>query len=201
LLIGDSSKSETTSNASKVPSLTSLSSAPKVEEFTPPEPRPHDPYPGYYLLPSGKYAAYDAEYYQTFYKKWQADYNKYVRDLEKGKIKGFEALDEDEATGVNAMEEMEKAKVGIQALEERKALTKGGNEAKAPKMNIKVCNQYIMISHVMIFSRVLHSAEERNQDISFPHCLQKRIKTGRHWKNRSRKVEETGKKPETNMVC
>jgi hypothetical protein len=152
------------------------------------------------MLPSGKYAAYDAQYYQTFYKKWQVDYNKYVRDLEKGKVKGFEALDEDEATGVNAMEEMEKARVGIQALEERKALTKGGNEAKAPKMNIKVDNQY-MISHVLIFFRVLHSAEERNRGISFPHCLQKHIKTGRHWKRRLHRVGETGRRLETNMVC
>lgn len=115
----------------------SLSSAPQIDEFTPPEPTPQDPYPGYYLLPSGKYAAYDAEYYQTFYKKWKTDYDKYVRDLEKGKIKGFEGLDEDKAMGVNAMEEMEKARAGIQELEQRKALTQGEDEPKAPKMNIK----------------------------------------------------------------
>lgn len=116
----------------------SFSSAPKVEEFVPPEPTQQDPYPGYYLLPSGKYAAYETAYYQTFYKQWQKDYDKYVRDLEKGKVKGFEALDEEEATEANAMEEMEKAKVSVKELEERRALTKGSDEVQLPKMNIKV---------------------------------------------------------------
>jgi len=60
-----------------------------------------------------------------------------VRDLEKGKIKGFEELDEERAMGVNAMEEMEKARVSIQELEKRKALTKGEDDPQAPKMNIK----------------------------------------------------------------
>lgn len=138
LMLAESSSSRSQITTDTKFSLSTLSSAPKIEEFTPPEPTPQDPYPGYYLLPSGKYAAYDAVYYETFYKKWQAEFDKYVRDLEKGKIKGFEELDEDKATGVNAMEEMEKARVGIQEREERKALTKGSNDVQAPKMNIKV---------------------------------------------------------------
>jgi len=103
----------------------------------PPEPTPQDEYPGYYRLPSGKWAAYDAEYYQKFYKKWQADYDKYVRDLEKGKMKGFEDLDEESATGVNAMEEMAKAREEIQVNEERKALTQAKDQTAGPKMNVK----------------------------------------------------------------
>lgn len=118
-------------------SLPSISSAPKIEEFVPPEPTPQDEYPGYYRLPSGKWAAYDAEYYQKFYKKWQADYDKYVRDLEKGKIKGFEDLDEESARGINAMEEMAKAREEIQVTEERKALTQAKDQTAGPRMNIK----------------------------------------------------------------
>jgi len=103
----------------------------------PPEPTPQDEYPGYYRLPSGKWAAYDPEYYQKFYQKWQVEYNKYVRDLEKGKIKGFEDLDEESATGVNAMEEMAKAREEIQVKEERKALTQAKDQTEGPRMNIK----------------------------------------------------------------
>ena len=117
--------------------LPSVSSAPKIEEFVPPEPTPQDEYPGYYRLPSGKWAAYDAEYYQKFYQKWQADYDRYVRDLEKGKIKGFEDLDEESARGVNAMEEMAKAREEIQVTEERKALTQAKDQTAGPRMNIK----------------------------------------------------------------
>jgi len=118
-------------------SLPSISSAPRIEDFVPPEPTPQDEYPGYYRLPSGTWAAYDAEYYQKFYRKWQADYDKYVRDLEKGKIKGFEDLDEESTRGVDAMEEMAKAREEIQVKEERKALTQAQDQSAAPKMNIK----------------------------------------------------------------
>jgi len=117
--------------------LPSISSAPKIEEFVPPEPTPQDEYPGYYRLPSGNWAAHDPEYYQKFYRKWQAEYDKYVRDLEKGKIKGFEDLDEEDARGVDAMEEMAKAREEIQVKEERKALTQAQDETAAPRMNIK----------------------------------------------------------------
>lgn len=103
----------------------------------PPAPTPQDEYPGYYRLPSGKWAAYDPVYYQGFYQKWQADYDKYVRDLEKGKIKGFEELDEENATGVNAMEEMARTREEIQVKEERKALTQAKDQTAAPRMNIK----------------------------------------------------------------
>lgn len=60
-----------------------------------------------------------------------------MRDLEKGKIKGFEDLDEDNAAGVNAMEEMAKAREEIQVREERKALTQAKDQDTGPKMNIK----------------------------------------------------------------
>lgn len=115
-----------------------ISSAPKIEEYIPPEPTPNDPYPGYYQLPSGTWAAYDPTYYQQFYNKWKADYDRELRALER-KAKGFEDADADDTQEVNALREMEKAKKEVQEREEKKALTQGaGGEPVAPKMNIKV---------------------------------------------------------------
>ncbi|BEJ14200.1 hypothetical protein CspHIS471_0313740 [Cutaneotrichosporon sp. HIS471] len=45
------------------PKPTNISSAPAVSEFVPPAPTPNDPYPGYYQLPSGSWAAHDPTYY------------------------------------------------------------------------------------------------------------------------------------------
>lgn len=101
------------------------------------QPTPEDPYPGYYLLPSGQWAAHDPAYYKKHYDKWKREYDAHVRALEKGKIKGFEGADG--AEEVNALKEMEKAKVEIQEREERKALTAAPDAVpEAPKMNIKV---------------------------------------------------------------
>ncbi|KAI0807540.1 mitotic checkpoint regulator, MAD2B-interacting-domain-containing protein [Fomes fomentarius] len=144
--------SSSSSSASSTPKLSSVSSAPpvstalglpaytaapKVDDFVPPEPTPEDPYPGYYLLPSGQWAAYDPAYYKKFYVKWKKEYDAHVRALEKGTVKGFEGAEE-QASEVNALKEMEKAKKEIQELEERKALTTAaGAVPPAPKMNIK----------------------------------------------------------------
>lgn len=109
-----------------------------MDDFVPPEPTPEDPYPGYYLLPSGQWAAYDPPYYKKFYGRWKKEYDAHVRALEKGTVKGFEGAEE-QASEVNALKEMEKAKKEIQELEERKALTTAaGAVPPAPKMNIKV---------------------------------------------------------------
>ncbi|KAI0094037.1 mitotic checkpoint regulator, MAD2B-interacting-domain-containing protein [Irpex rosettiformis] len=114
-----------------------ISSAPKIEEFVPPESTANDPYPGYYLLPTGSWAAYDPAYYQKFYKKWKKEYDDHVRALEKGIEKGFQGA-EDSATEVNALKEMERARKEVQEREEKKALTMGTEDAPvAPKMNIK----------------------------------------------------------------
>ncbi|EJT48608.1 hypothetical protein A1Q1_02335 [Trichosporon asahii var. asahii CBS 2479] len=45
----------------------SVTSAPAVADFVPPEPTAADPYPGYYQLPSGQWAAYDPAYYAKFF--------------------------------------------------------------------------------------------------------------------------------------
>ncbi|KZT09492.1 uncharacterized protein LAESUDRAFT_810502 [Laetiporus sulphureus 93-53] len=127
-----------TSPALALPLLPGVSSAPKVDDFAPPEPSPQDPYPGYYMLPSGVWAAYDPEYYRTYYDRWKREYDEHVRALEKGVVKGFEAIETEGAEEINASRVMEKAKKEIQEREERKALTTGDAEVPAaPKMNIK----------------------------------------------------------------
>ncbi len=55
------------------PSRPLISSAPTVADFVPPPPTPSDPYPGYYLLPSGSWAAYEPAYYHSFFPDNQPD--------------------------------------------------------------------------------------------------------------------------------
>ncbi|KAF5380929.1 hypothetical protein D9615_003987 [Tricholomella constricta] len=118
-------------------SIPSLSSAPLVPIFEPPEPSQTDEYPGYYQLPSGAWAAHDPVYYAKFVKKWHDEYNAHVRAMEKGMVKGFEGLDTASVEEVNAMKVMEKAKREIKEREERKAITQGADGGPvAPKMNI-----------------------------------------------------------------
>ncbi|KAH9934995.1 mitotic checkpoint regulator, MAD2B-interacting-domain-containing protein [Fomitopsis serialis] len=106
------------SSPPKLPLIPGVSSAPKIEDFVPPEPTPQDSYPGYYMLPTGAWAAYDPDYYRKFYDKWKKDYDNHVR--------GQRDLGDGEGE-----EE-------IQDREEKKALTTGGADVPvAPKMNIK----------------------------------------------------------------
>ena len=44
-----------------------ITSAPTVADFVPPVPSHNDPYPGYYQTPSGPWAAYDPDYYHSFF--------------------------------------------------------------------------------------------------------------------------------------
>ncbi|KAG6886048.1 hypothetical protein C0992_004705 [Termitomyces sp. T32_za158] len=131
------SSAKAAQSSSSSNSTPSLSSAPDVPTFEIPEPSQTDEYPGYYQLPSGAWAAHDPAYYAKFVKKWQAEYDKHVRALEKGMIKGFEDLESAEVEDVNAMAEMERAKREIQEREERKAITQGaGGAPAAPRMTI-----------------------------------------------------------------
>jgi proline-rich protein PRCC len=133
-------------SSSSSTTLQSLSSAPTVDDFTPPEPTPTDPYPGYYLLPSGSWAPHDPIYYKSFYDQWTKDYNAHVRALEKGSVRGFEGYDayaaasEDGTHEVDMSKEMERAKKEIKEREEKKALTGGAakeGQLAEPRMNIK----------------------------------------------------------------
>jgi proline-rich protein PRCC len=140
LHVPDSASSSSRKSAiPSVKSFGSVSSAPKVEVFVPPEPTQQDEYPGYYKLPSGDWAAYDTSYYKKYYDKWKKEYDSHVRALEKG-TRGFEDYDQDRAAEVNAAAEMERAKVEVKEREERKALTTGeaGADAAKPNMNVQV---------------------------------------------------------------
>lgn len=133
--------SSSSTPASSIPSSSKVSvlSAPNIPVFEPPDPSPQDEYPGYYKLPSGKWAAHDAQVYGRFLKKWQTDYNKQVRALEKGVDRGFEGADSADTANVNAMEETERMQKIHKDREERKKLTQGDSDEPAqPKMAITV---------------------------------------------------------------
>ncbi|KDR81647.1 hypothetical protein GALMADRAFT_58556 [Galerina marginata CBS 339.88] len=165
-----SSSSETTT----IPSRPSLSSAPSLPTFEPPEPTPTDSYPGYYQLPSGAWAAYEAEYYGKFMKKWEKEYNAHVRALEKGTIKGFEGLKDAAVEEIDALKEMEKAKKDIQEREARKAITQGaGGGPVAPKMNINASKTSGVARSRHQLSTLLKEAYENRE------ALEERIAQGK----------------------
>lgn len=59
--------------------------------------------------------------------------------MEKGAVKGFEGLDTAAVEEVDAMKEMERAKIELKDREEKKAVTKGADGGPiAPKMTINV---------------------------------------------------------------
>ena len=149
------------SNESTSSSLSLLSAAPSLPTFELPEPTQTDPYPGYYQLSSGVWAAYDSEYYAKFMKKWEHDYNSQLRALEKGAIKGFEGLEDAAVEEIDALKEMEKAKKEIQEKEEKKAVTRGaGGGPVAPKMNINVrCSQ--LVGDIYFFILTISSSSRR----------------------------------------
>ncbi|TFK29973.1 hypothetical protein FA15DRAFT_190574 [Coprinopsis marcescibilis] len=133
-LKGTTSKQSASTSLASIPSM---SAAPSLPEFKPPEPSPYDPYPGYYQLPSGAWAQYDTEYFARFTKKWKKEYDNHVRALEKGVERGFEGMNDAGVQEVDPALEMEKAKKEIKEREERKALTAGaGAGPAAPKMKI-----------------------------------------------------------------
>ncbi|KAJ6496704.1 mitotic checkpoint regulator, MAD2B-interacting-domain-containing protein [Mycena vitilis] len=145
--------------ASSSSSIRTLSSAPVIPKFELPEPTPTDPYPGYYTLPSGAWAAYEPEYYSKFTKKWQAEYNAHVRALEKGQVKGFEGLDKAAVEEVDAMKEMEKAKLEIQERESRKAVTRGADGApSAPNIKLTASKQSGIARSRHQLATMLHEA-------------------------------------------
>ncbi|KAH9484247.1 hypothetical protein JR316_0003727 [Psilocybe cubensis] len=165
---------------------TTISSAPALPTFEIPEPTPTDQYPGYYQLPSGQWAAHDPEYYDKFVKKWQKEYNDYVRALEKGTIKGFEGLQDAAVEEVDALKEMEKAKKEIQEREEKKAITQGaGGVPVAPKMNINASKTSGIARSRHQLSTLLKEAYENRE------ALEERIAQGK--RNRKEAGNKYGK--------
>lgn len=92
-----------------------------------------------------------------------------MRSLERGE-RGFEDYDEDAAGEVDAAAEMERAKVQVKELEERKALTKGDqDELDKPRMNIQACCYERFLCRLVADRsnfRALNWAGERAQDTS-----------------------------------
>jgi len=138
----DSSASTRNSTGIASSSTSTITAAPIVPDFKVPEPSLADPNPGYYQLPSGAWAAHDPEYYESFRKKWEKQYNDYVRALEKGTIKGFEGADGPDVESVDAAREMEKAKKEVKEREERKAISRvaqGAPDQPKMKMTVSLC--------------------------------------------------------------
>jgi len=102
-----------------------------------------DPYPGYYQRLSGEWAAYDPEYYKTFWEQWQGDvYGDNDSAGGKGKRKKREwEGKEDQMVSADASEEAKKGQIAER--EAKKNLT-GSAPALAvvhgdakPRMNIQ----------------------------------------------------------------
>ncbi|KAI6005622.1 mitotic checkpoint regulator, MAD2B-interacting-domain-containing protein [Pisolithus albus] len=74
--------------------------------------------------PSGAYAPYDADYYASYARKWQAEYDKRIRELEKSQYNP----QTDDMQDVDMAAEMEKARQEIQDAD---------GEPEMPKMNVK----------------------------------------------------------------
>nr|GAT58651.1 predicted protein [Mycena chlorophos] len=155
----EGTSSSTLAAAASSSSRPTISSAPVVPTFEPPEPTPTDPYPGYYTLPSGAWAAYDPEYYAKFQKKWQKEYDAHVRALEKGRVKGFEELDQTEVEEIDAAREMEKAKKEVQEREARKAVTAGaGAGPSAPNIKLTASKSSRIANTRHQLATMLHQA-------------------------------------------
>ena len=162
---GATKSSNGSASSSSLSSLSLPSAAPSLPTFEPPEPSETDPYPGYYQLPSGVWAAHDPEYYGKFMKKWEHDYNSQLRALEKGTIKGFEGLADAPVEEIDALKEMEKAKKEIQEREEKKAVTRGAEGGPvAPKMNINVCCIDSWSATIFFFSLTISLRHLGDQD-------------------------------------
>ncbi|KAF9013856.1 mitotic checkpoint regulator, MAD2B-interacting-domain-containing protein [Cyathus striatus] len=174
--LGITSKSFNVPSSAKTSSSSSrpISAAPEVPTFELPEPKPTDPYPGYYQLPSGSWAAYDTDYYEKFMKKWKDEYDAHVRALEKGQVRGFEGYEQGEVENIDAAAEMEKAKREVKEREERKAITKGaGGAAEQPKMKISASKLSGIARSRHQLSTLLKEAYENRE------ALEERIAEGR----------------------
>lgn len=123
-------------SSSKVTSSSSImiTAAPKVEEFIPPDPTQGDPYPGYFKMPNGQWAAYDPEYYYSFARTWT---QQATEEKGRSRQRDVNAVDSDSLQEVSAMDEASQTRAEIEA---RKDLTADviRSGPKAPNMKITV---------------------------------------------------------------
>jgi len=123
-------------SSSKVTSSSSIriTAAPKVEEFIPPDPTPDDPYPGYFKMPNGQWAAYDPEYYYSIARTWTQPA---TEEKDRSRQRDINAVDGDQLQEVSAMDEASRTRAEI---ETRKDLTADviRSGPKAPNMKVTV---------------------------------------------------------------
>ena len=98
-------------------SSTTITAAPNVEEFIPPDPTPDDPYPGYFQMPNGKWAAYDQEYYSSIARTWA---QRTTQEVDRSLQRDVNAADGNHLQEVSAMDEASRMRADI---ESRKDLT------------------------------------------------------------------------------
>lgn len=108
-----------------------------MEEFHPPSPKIDDPYPGYYQLPSGTWAAHDPDYYKKYSDRWAKEYEAQIRAFEKTQ-RGFEGagIGGENAEEVSGADLQDAARA---AREEKKGLTTGARlegERALPKVSL-----------------------------------------------------------------
>ncbi|EIM20573.1 hypothetical protein E3Q22_03068 [Wallemia mellicola] len=71
--LGASSSKKLHKEEKQPQSTFSTSVAPELPEYTPPDPSPYDPYPGYYQMPTGEWQAYDSAFYKSKVRQWQIE--------------------------------------------------------------------------------------------------------------------------------
>jgi proline-rich protein PRCC len=109
-----------------------------------------DPYPGYYQKPSGEWAAYDPEYYKSFWETWNLKAVSSARDKGKRKERGWEGAEGDDVQSVDAHEEMLKSQLAEMETTKNLTATPSGPPAQ-PKMNIKVCARTQSLRTCLVF--------------------------------------------------
>lgn len=186
------------SSSSTIPSRPPVSAAPKVKEFEPPAPTPYDPYPGYYQLPSGEWAAHDPAFYKQYWDSWQSAFD------ESGKRKdgkGWEGADRDDLQTVDALEELKKEQLA--AKEKQKGLTAPPTISQPVPLTIKVrrCVPRMkspLLIFLFPFSKRLEPLP--GQGISSIRFSQTLTRTALLSKRSWQRGEGTGKRQATNTV-
>lgn len=143
-----------------ITSSITLSSAPAVKDFEPPEPSPYDPYPGYYQLPSGEWAAHDPVVYKKFMQRLTSGVDMQAGNQTKSEAKEFAARSEDNMATFDPNEELRQGQIAER--EKRKAITTTPAGAPAvPRMKVQKSTGLARSRHQL--STLLHEAYENRE--------------------------------------
>lgn len=147
-----------------------LSSAPAVKDFEPPAPSPYDPYPGYYQLPSGEWAAHDPIVYKKFMQQLTSGVDMQAGNQTKSEAKEFAERSEDNMATFDPNEELRQGQIAER--ERRKAITTTPAGAPAvPRMKVQKSTGLARSRHQL--STLLHEAYENRE------ALEERIAQGK----------------------